>query len=416
MRPYIVKAIVKRDLRETSRNPQTLIILGITIGINLILSLSLGKALWVMTFSMCLVMIGFTLTSFMITEEKDKKTLEALLVSPASYNEVLFGKVFVSFITTVLITYGLSFFLHSKEISIIHSLIAIPLGAFVICLFGVVVGLICQTQAMLSGVGTLLMLMLFLPELLASINEYIGILARALPTHHIIQLAGLGKDGFSPIILKHYIVLLFSLFATIFWAYSFLKIAGTQEGRKWKYSKLNLISSFILLLTLTMSSIVFHPKKGEIVQGENQKSFYQNLEYAISFPFDAQVLEFKEFRFQDKFIVKFYKTKSPEDYIYLTAKKNSKGLSSDEYLAKRLEEVKKETVMNLRRDNSLGHSGMIMNKFSYETKDGESLYHIFNNKKFLYRVGIDSKKENKKLYDFLTLYLEKNLQGIRVID
>ena len=75
MRGYILSAIIKKDLKETFRNPQSLIIVGITVGINVFMSLAISKPLWVMTFAMSLVMVGFTLTSFIVTEEKDKKHL-----------------------------------------------------------------------------------------------------------------------------------------------------------------------------------------------------------------------------------------------------------------------------------------------------------------------------------------------------
>jgi len=416
MRPYIVSAIIKRDFKETCRNPQTLIIFGITIGINIFLSLAIGKVLWVMTFSMSLVLIGFMITSFMITEEKEKKTLEALLVSPASYHEILFGKLFLTYLITITVCFALIFSLHYNEVSILHSLLSVPIGALVICLFGVVVGLICQTQASLSAVGTILMLVLFIPELLASTNEYVGYLARALPTHHVIQLAGLGKEGLSLVIFKHYGVLLLSLVASIFWVASFLKTAATQEGRKWNYSKLNKISSLILLFTLMFSSYTFLPVKGLIVQDGNQTYSYENSQYSISYPFAPEKLEFKEFRFQDKFIVKFYVQDTPDEYIYITVKKNTKALTASQYEIKRIEEVKEKGAMNLKRRIVLGAKNITLNRFEYETKDGEFLYYLFSTDKFLYKVGLEAKRDNKKLYKYLSSYLEKSLLGISVAD
>jgi ABC-2 type transport system permease protein len=416
MRPFIVKAIIKRDFKETCRNPQTLIILGITIGINLFLSLAIGKTLWVMTFSMSLVMIGFTITSFMITEEKEKKTLEALLVSPASYHEILFGKLFLTFLITVFISYLLIFSLHHDEVSVMHTLLSIPLGALVICFFGVVVGLICQTQAMLSGIGTILMLILFLPELLASTNEYIGYLARALPTHHVIQVAGLGKEGFSLSIVKHYGVLILTLFTSTFWVASFLKTAALQEGIKWSYTRLNKITSFILLLTLIFSSLVFLPIKGEIVKSVDNSFFYMNSQYKFSFPYKSKEMSFKEYHFQDKFIVKFFLMDSPDDYLYITVKKKPRELTSKVNLSNILEKIKKNEGMNLKRAKDMSLNGLVMERFSYETKDGEYLYYIFNTEEYLYRIGIEAEKENKKIYGYLIQFLENQHQRIRILD
>ncbi|OUR96599.1 hypothetical protein A9Q84_09645 [Halobacteriovorax marinus] len=410
MRSYILSTIIKRDLKETYRNPQTLIILGITIGINVFMSLLFGKALWVMTFSMSLVMVGFTITSFMITEEKDKLTLDALLVSPASYQEILFGKLFLTFSITLSVTFSLIFSLHHEEVSVLHTLLSVPLGALVICLFGVVVGLICQTQAMLSGIGTILMLALFLPELLASANVYLGYFARALPTHHVIQLASLGKEGFSPLILKHYGVLVLSLTATIFWVSSFIKTAISQESHKWKFDRRNKVTSFILLMTLVFSSVVFLPLKGQVLQTSGNSYSYQNTQYKLSIPFLPKKFELKEFSFQNKYVVKFHLIDRPADYIYISMQKNNKGISSKENYEERLLKVRKEDAINLNLSRSIGANEVVLDRFEYETQKGKYLYYIFSTKDFLYKIGIEASNVEGESYSYLREYLQKYIQ------
>ena len=232
-----------------------------------------------------------------------------------------------------MISLALIFSLHFKEVSIIHTLLSVPLGALVICLFGMVIGLICPTQTALSGIGTVLMLGLFLPELLASTNDFVGYIARALPTHHVIQISSLGKEGGSATIIKHYGMLVLSLVVTTFWVISFVKTSSKQEGRSWKFDKSNKVYSGLLLLVLALSSFIFLPYRGEIIQDDGD-SRYLNAKYNISVPVEIQEFKFKEYSFQNKFVVKFKMKSSNDDYIYLSMKKNLKKRTQQEDLKK----------------------------------------------------------------------------------
>ena len=413
MRKYILNAIIKKDLKEMIRNPQTIIILGITVGINIFMAMIISKPLWVMTFAMSLVMIGFTITAFMITEEKDKKTLEALLVSPASYNEILLGKLFLTFSLTVIITLTLIYSLHFNEVSFLHTLISVPIGAMVICLFGMVIGLICPTQAALSGIGTILMLALFLPELMSPINNYVGYFARALPTHHVVQIANLGRDGFSTLLMKHYGVLILSLVSSIFWVKSFIKTASSQESNKWKFSRPNKITSFILLLTLVFSSYSFNPVRGSIIQLENGESRYVNKKYKISIPIDLKKFKMKEFDFQDRYVVRFAIKKSASDYLYLSIRKNRKKINHEKDLKNILVKLKKEDVINLKVQEKSLSQNKRANLLEYESKNGKEMLYLFNNGEFLFRIGVEASGKN---YNSLVKTLENNFQKLQILD
>lgn len=416
MRSYILSSIIKRDLKETYRNPQTLIILGITVGINVFMALAIGQALWVMTFAMSLVMIGFSVTSFMITEEKEKKTLEALLVSPASYEEILFGKLFLTYFLTVFVSLSLIFLLHYKEISIIHTLISLPFGALVICLFGVVTGLVCPSQAVLSGIGTVLSLSLFLPEILAPTNVYLGHLARALPTHHVVQIANLGKEGFSIVLMKHYGMLLLSLLVSIIWVLSFVKKAARQESSVWKFERSNKVSSFLLLLTLVFSSYVFLPVKGEVVQTVNGEHRYVNKKSHISVPTDPVLFKMDEYHFQNKILVKFTLNSSPEVYLYLSIKKNLKRVKHGENLKTVMDRIKKENVFNLKVMEKNFSGELIASRLEYETANGRELFYLFESDEFLYTFGIDVSEKESERFSSMRDHLEKYIRGVEFLE
>lgn len=413
MRAYILRAIIKRDLKETFRNPQTLIIVGITVGINIFMSFAISRPLWVMTFSMSLVMIGFTLTSFIVTEEKDKRTLEALLVSPASYNEILIGKVFLTFSLTVLISLALIFSLHFSEVSIIHTLLSVPIGALIICLFGMVVGLICPSVAALSGIGTILMLTLFLPEILASTNDYVGYVARALPTHHVIQISSLGKDGFSSTVLMHYAVLVLSLIVTIFWVQSFIKTSSKQESRSWKFDWSNKIHTLLLLFVLFLSSLLFLPYRSEVIM-ENGISKYFNAKYLISMPINEKEFEIREFSFQNKFVAMFKMRSSLDDHIFLTIKKRNKDQQEQDGVKQLLDDLGKENVLNPKVERINTINGLVASKITYETKRGHVLYYLFSSDKFSYQLGVKI-SENSPNHKYLSDLLDGYFNAIQLL-
>lgn len=416
MRGYILSSIVKRDLKEAFRNPQTLIMLGVTASLNMFLGLALGKVLLEMTFSMCMVMIGFYLTSFMITEEKEKKTFEALLVSPATYHEILFGKLIFTALFTTLFTYTFAISLHAEDISIIHSLIALPVGVLSVCIFGVVVGLVCHSQAMLGGVGTMLMLVLFLPELLAPMNEYVGYFARTLPTHHVIQVARLGTEGLSETLIKHYAVLILSLVVIIYWVNSFIKDAVKQEDSKWKFSLSNKLSTFLLLLTLSLGSFLFIPMKGELIQLKNKSFVYMNKEFNLRTPFDNDKFKLKEIRFQNRFSALFQMKTSSENYIYINMKNNKMHIDTNEHLRNKLEKIEKKDPLNLNVKSLNVTDGLVLKHIQYETKDGIYYSYIFTSNNALYTIGIESKEGINDEFEFLKNYLDENLKKIQILE
>ncbi len=403
MRAYILKAIIKRDFKELLRNPQTLIILSITLGMNVLLTTAADKGLWFLTLAMCLVFVGFYLTSFMITEEKEKKTLEALLVSPAKYNEVLFGKLFLTFLITSILSYLLVFVLHYNEISILHTIIVVPLGAITICLIGVVIGLICHTQAMLSGIGTLLMLLLFMPEVMAPLNVYLGHFARALPTHHIIQIADLGKEGFSSKLFKHYSFLLLFLVVITMWVRAFISSASAQEGGKWQYSMKQKIMTIMLLITCLTSSYFIAPATGVFLENDQGLTKYENKDYKISLYIDKENYTLKEYLFKNKILIKFTLNDSEGDYLYISIKENEKKLSFDELVDERIKKIKGDGVLDFDQYEFELKYDDIAQRFSYHRKGNRDLFYIMRTDKNLFKLGIDSSEKNfKKLEKLLT--------------
>lgn len=131
------------------------------------------------------VMIGMYVPSMIIAEENEKKTLEVLLLSPATAVEVFTGKGLITFISMVITTFILLLISGS---GFEHLGVIIP-ATFVASIFsiflGIVVGLLAPNQISTGLVGTPIYMLLYLFPLLGGmgveIMEKIGVF---LPTSY----------------------------------------------------------------------------------------------------------------------------------------------------------------------------------------------------------------------------------------
>ncbi len=132
--------IMKKDLQEVVRNWQ---IFGTMIGLPIVLGLLPPLMLLIMPpgvapvltnlfsgfFLIMGVVIPITVASDSFAGEKERKTIEALLAAPISDSELFLGKVLVSFVPSVLITY-LSATLYCILVNLIVQMILLPDLAF----------------------------------------------------------------------------------------------------------------------------------------------------------------------------------------------------------------------------------------------------------------------------------------------
>ncbi|MFW9948855.1 MAG: ABC transporter permease subunit [Candidatus Thorarchaeota archaeon] len=128
--------IMKKDLQEIIRNWQifgVFIILPIVLGLLpplMLLTMPLEAApiivsLFNSLFLIMAVIIPITVASDSFAGEKERKTIEALLAAPISDSELFLGKVLVSFVPAVLITY-LSATLYCILINLIVQIFLLP--------------------------------------------------------------------------------------------------------------------------------------------------------------------------------------------------------------------------------------------------------------------------------------------------
>jgi ABC-2 type transport system permease protein len=132
------------------------------------------------------VMVGMYVPSMMIAEEKEKKTLEVLLLSPASSVEVFIGKglltfisIIVSFIILIAMSGGVGF----------DETVVILVGGILTAVFciqvGIIVGLLSKNQMATGVVGTPVYMALLLVPMLGSMGSpALEKIAKVFPTYY----------------------------------------------------------------------------------------------------------------------------------------------------------------------------------------------------------------------------------------
>ena len=393
MRAHIVKAILQRELKEVLRNPNTLVIVGMCIGINVMLSLTVGKAMWITGFGMCLSMIGFTLTSFLLVEEKEKKTLEALLVSPASNFEVLVGKFIFGWAVTCAVTLGFALGLHHDQVSVLHTLLVVPLGAYILVCFGIVLALLTPTQAILSGFGTIILMLLFMPEVLAPINIGIAYFARFIPTHHVIRIAEMGQFEIQDMVIEHSAMLVATTIVVTFWTLQFLGSASKQEGAKWRFSTKEKMWTGALILTLLASVVLFKPYQGVFSESE-----YVGERYQVRLPISNKDFNVEEVEFFGTFSVFFEAKENDKNVLYIKSNRKKKKDTWEKIVEKQTDEKKLKQDRN--KKISVEEKGEIngVPYVLFDRSEGNSFhrYYMFMKNGFIYHWGVRSQHVDKE--------------------
>lgn len=119
------------------------------------------------TLTTALLCIGFLLSPFLIIEEKESHTFEALLVSPASFAQVISGKLLVGLVYCLIATLGVLLFTHQLIVQWHILLLAVLLGAAFAVAMGILMGLVCDTQATLAIWGGLALILLLVPGMMS---------------------------------------------------------------------------------------------------------------------------------------------------------------------------------------------------------------------------------------------------------
>jgi len=158
--------------------------------------LSLNVMLLPLLLIMTLGMIGAMVVPLLLVEEKEKRTLDFLLASPASLKEIVAGKALTGVAYTVLIA-GLLLFVNRHSIGNWPlTLLTIMLGLLFVVAIGLLMGsLLSNTMQVNTWAGTILVLLLAPSFPSLGFPAAIDMAMRLLPTYYLTEALKLSLAG-----------------------------------------------------------------------------------------------------------------------------------------------------------------------------------------------------------------------------
>jgi ABC-2 type transport system permease protein len=146
---------------------------------------------------LALAMTGVFVVPTLLVEEKERHTLKTILVSPASYTDVVIGKALAGLVYALLgaaILLALNDGLRGNVVAMIS---AVLLGAIFLVQVGLLLGALFSTTAQVNTWSSVVMLLLILPTWLGGnlATEWLNTLVRVLPTYYLADLISLARIG-----------------------------------------------------------------------------------------------------------------------------------------------------------------------------------------------------------------------------
>ena len=175
------------------------------------------------------VMGSLVVTTSSLMEEKEKKTLYALLVSPASIYDVVIGKGLLG----VILTFTSSLLLLTLNKGLTGNLFFLVsillLGAICFSIWGVFVALVSSGQTTANSINSLIFIFLMIPLVLCDKSNILLKLSKLLPSFYLVD--GIRKSmegtcGFYSLYINYVVLVLFSAMLFIIC----LKIISRQEN------------------------------------------------------------------------------------------------------------------------------------------------------------------------------------------
>jgi ABC-2 type transport system permease protein len=393
MRANIIKAIIHREFLEYINNSQAILLLGMTVCLNSFLFFALGTAQMVLTLNMSLILLGFTNTMMLFSEEKDQRTLDALLTTPATFQEIIVGKLTVNYLITFTCTLILFFFLHRSDVSLVHLPLLIAQGALIFCLLGTCVGIILPNQKVANSFGSLIMLTFLLPELLAPVNKLVGHFARGLPTYYLNQALQLSTKAPLLELSKYYAVIIIFGLISLGLVLSLVRNLLHQESPKWSYSPGNKLFLGLFLSLFLISSLLFRPTEW-VISNVKGVTYYSNANYELSVPsLDSKEYSYKNIDDGNTSTLIFKSKGENNHYLFLKVRRNWKNVDLDQYLKSKKEKWSKlKSIKNLKISDTQKEAKQLYREVVFNDEEGANLIYYRVEGKWIYHIGLVEKK------------------------
>lgn len=137
-----------------------------------------------------ITMIGVLVMSGNFAEEKDNKTLAAIIVSPASYLEILvakgmFGILFATMTAVLMVLLnGITEIWGIKFLFLIFLVLG---GSITFTIIGLLIGVVAKSQSAARALGTVIYFPLLFPTLIYDLSEFTRNIARLFPTFYLFK-------------------------------------------------------------------------------------------------------------------------------------------------------------------------------------------------------------------------------------
>jgi ABC-2 type transport system permease protein len=178
-------------------------------------------------------MVGMYVPAMIIAEEKEKRTLEVLMLSPATPADIFMGKGMLTLIAIVVSTVVLLLISGNGPANLAVIAVGMTLTSITCIFIGMLIGLAVQNQMATGVIGTPVYMLFMLIPLLAHLGDgFITQIARALPTHYLLdmldlamnQRLGLSDMGFHLAFLSGSVVTTFVLLLLVY------RYKGLEQG------------------------------------------------------------------------------------------------------------------------------------------------------------------------------------------
>ena len=136
---------------------------------------------------MVVLLVSFIILPAQVAEEKEKNMLLALLQTPMGEMEWLSAKILSGMIMILVALLILHLLGNSFPDELVSYLAVIALGSFCFCSIGVLLGLLCRTQASARTLGVLMYLPHLLPVALADYSPQMMTIAPFLPSYQLFE-------------------------------------------------------------------------------------------------------------------------------------------------------------------------------------------------------------------------------------
>jgi ABC-2 type transport system permease protein len=138
---------------------------------------------------MSVTMVGVFVVPYLLVEEKEKGTLKAILVSPASYADVVMGKGATGLFYALTVSMVLLLLNQGFTGNILLVLAAVALGSVLLVQVGLLMGAAFKTVTQVNSWSSVIMLVLLLPAMLGGnlmpLPQSVKMVTRLVPTYYM---------------------------------------------------------------------------------------------------------------------------------------------------------------------------------------------------------------------------------------